>query len=85
MQTRVAIVGIIVENPDSVASLNEILHEFSPYIIGRMGIPYRKHNINVISVAMDAPEDKIADLTERLGVLPGISCEAAYSNEFFDA
>lgn len=85
MQTRVTIVGIIVEDSDSVASLNEILHEFSPYIIGRMGIPYRKHGINVISVAVDAPEETTTSMTERIGALTGVSCSAACSNKFFDA
>lgn len=84
MQTRVAIIGIIVEDPDSVASLNEILHEFSPYIIGRMGIPYRQHGINVISIAVDAPQDETAALTGRIGALTGVSCKTAYSNKFFD-
>lgn len=84
MQTRVAIIGIIVEDPDSVASLNEILHEFSPYIIGRMGIPYRQHGINVISIAVDAPQDETAALTGRIGGLAGVSCKTAYSNKFFD-
>lgn len=84
MQTRVAIIGIIVEDPDSVAALNEVLHEFSPYIIGRMGIPYRAHGINVISVAVDAPQDRIAALSGQVGALPGISCKTAYSNKFFD-
>lgn len=79
-ETRVAIIGIIVENPDQVDALNQLLHEFSQYIIGRMGIPYHKRNINIISVAMDAPQDQINTLTGKIGRLSGISAKTAYSN-----
>ena len=82
MKTRVAVIGIIVEDPDSVAGLNELLHEFAPYIIGRMGIPYRAHHMNVISVAVDATDDVISALAGRIGALPGISAKAAYSNAY---
>ncbi len=80
METRVAVMGIIVENPDSVGELNAILHEYSQYIIGRMGIPYRKHNINVMSIAIDAPQDTISSLSGKIGSLDGISVKTAYSN-----
>ena len=79
-ETRVAIIGIIVENPDQIEALNQLLHEFSKYIIGRMGIPYHKRNINIISVAIDAPQDKINTLTGKIGRLSGISAKTAYSN-----
>ncbi|MDE6005068.1 MAG: iron-only hydrogenase system regulator [Oscillospiraceae bacterium] len=79
-ETRVAIIGIIVENPDQIEELNQLLHEFSRYIIGRMGIPYHKRNINIISVAIDAPQDKINTLTGKIGRLSGISAKTAYSN-----
>ncbi|MBR3631423.1 MAG: iron-only hydrogenase system regulator [Oscillospiraceae bacterium] len=79
MDTRVAIIGIIVENPDSVGTLNAILHEYSQYIIGRMGIPYHERNISIISVAVDAPQDIISTMSGRIGRLDGISAKAAYS------
>ena len=82
MKTRVAVIGIIVEDPDSVEALNALLHEFAPYIIGRMGIPYRAHHMNVISVAVDATDDVISALAGRIGALPGISAKAAYSNAY---
>ena len=80
METRVAIAAIIVENPDSVAPLNELLHEYSRYIIGRMGIPYRARNINIVSIAIDAPQDVISALSGKIGNLDGISVKTAYSN-----
>ena len=79
MEERVAVVSIIVENTDSVGLLNDLLHEFGEYIIGRMGIPYKKKKINLISVAIDAPQDVINTLTGRLGKLDGITAKAAYS------
>lgn len=79
METRVAVISIIVENPDSVARLNGLLHDYGEYIIGRMGIPYREKNINIISVAVDAPQDKINSLTGLIGKLDGVSAKAAYS------
>jgi len=80
METRVALVAIIVENENSVEPLNAILHEYGKYIFGRMGIPYREKNINVISVAVDAPQDIINTLSGKLGRLPGISAKTVYSN-----
>ena len=79
METRVAVISIIVENAESVARLNELLHEYGEYIIGRMGIPYRAKGINIISVAIDASQDKINSLTGLIGKLDGISAKAAYS------
>lgn len=79
METRVAIIGIIVENLDMVEQLNELLHDYGKYIIGRMGIPYRKKHICIISIAIDAPQDSISALSGKLGRLPGISTKIAYS------
>ncbi len=80
METRVAVAAIIVEEPASVASLNDLLHQYSAYIIGRMGIPYKKKNIAVISIAMDAPNDVISALTGKIGRLKGVTVKAAYSS-----
>ncbi|KIR01359.1 hypothetical protein P261_00173 [Lachnospiraceae bacterium TWA4] len=80
METRVAVAAIIVENNQSVTKLNEILHEYGEYIIGRMGIPYSKKKINVISVAMDAPVNVINSLAGKIGRLPGISIKTVYSS-----
>lgn len=80
METRVAIMGIIVENTDSVERLNGILHEYSDYIIGRMGIPYRVKKINIVSIAVDAPQNAISAMAGRIGKLPGISVKTSYSN-----
>ena len=80
MQTRVAVLGIIVEKTESVERLNTLLHDFGEHIIGRMGIPYRKRGINIISIAIDAPQDTISELTGKIGSLEGISVKTAYSN-----
>ncbi len=80
MESRVAVIGIIVENSDSVQSLNDILHEYGAYIVGRMGIPYREKGIHIISIAIDAPQDIISTLSGRIGRLNGISAKTAYSN-----
>ena len=79
METRVAVMSMIVEAPDSVERLNGILHEYGEYIIGRMGIPYRKRKISIISVALDAPQNTIASLAGKLGSLSGVSVKTAYS------
>lgn len=80
METRIALLAIIVENLDSVEKLNGILHEYGNYIIGRMGLPYQKCNISIISVAVDAPQDVISTLSGKIGKLEGVSVKAAYSN-----
>lgn len=80
MDTRVAVMGIIVENWDSVNLLNEILHQYGEYIIGRMGIPYREKNIHVMSIAVDAPQDIISTMSGKIGRIDGISVKTAYSN-----
>ncbi len=79
METRVALIGIVVEDMNSVMELNNILHEYSPYIIGRMGLPYREKDISIISVAVDAPQDVISALSGKLGMLAGISTKTVYS------
>ncbi len=79
-ETRVAVMGIIVENTDSVEALNALLHEYAPYIIGRMGVPYREKKINIVSVALDAPQDTISALSGKIGKLSGVSVKTAYSN-----
>lgn len=80
METRVALIGIIVEDESSVASLNDLLHQYAPYIIGRMGVPYRARGVNIISVALDAPQDAISALSGKLGRLEGVSAKTQYSN-----
>lgn len=80
METRVAVMSIIVENGDTVETLNGLLHEYGRYIIGRMGVPYRARGINIISVAIDAPQDVISALSGRIGGLPGVSVKTAFSN-----
>jgi putative iron-only hydrogenase system regulator len=80
IETRVAVISIIVENEDAAQKINEILHEYRNYVIGRMGIPYRDKGISIISVAVDAPQEKISALSGRIGRLPGISAKTAYSN-----
>ena len=79
MNTRVAVMSIIVENGETVEALNSILHEYGEYIIGRMGVPYRARNINIISIAIDAPQDMISTLAGKVGNLPGVSVKTAFS------
>ena len=80
METRVAVIGIIVENIDSVDALNSILHDYGESIVGRMGIPYRKKNVNIVSIAVDAPQDMISAMSGKIGKIDGISVKTAYSN-----
>lgn len=77
-ESRVALIGIIISNKESVEELNHLLSEYGTYIIGRMGLPYKERNISIISVAMDAPNDVINSLTGKLGMLPGISTKTIY-------
>ena len=79
MESKVAVIAIIVENADSVESLNGILHEYAKYLIGRMGIPYHKKNINIISIAVDAPQDTINALSGKIDKLNGVSAQVVYS------
>lgn len=84
MTTRVAVMGIIVENRDSAAALNALLHEYGNYIIGRMGMPYRERKISIISIAIDAPQDVISALAGKIGNIDGISVKTAYSGVMSD-
>ncbi len=79
-ETRIALIGIIVEDMDSIEALNSLLHENSRYIVGRMGIPYRERGVNIISVAIDAPQDVINALSGKLGRLHRITAKTVYSN-----
>lgn len=79
MEERIALIGIIVEKPDCVEQLNQLLHEYRQYIIGRMGIPYHRKNVNIISIAMDAPQDTINALSGKIGRLEGISAKTVYA------
>ena len=80
MQTRIAVIGIIVENKDSVESDNGLLHQYGQYNIGRLGLPYEKKKLNIISLVVDAPQDIISALSGKLGRLQGINSKALYSN-----
>ena len=80
METRIALIGIIVEDIEASNRINDILHEYNQYIVGRMGIPYRAQNVNIISVAIDAPQDVISALSGKIGRLKGVSAKTAYSN-----
>ncbi|MCD8018814.1 MAG: iron-only hydrogenase system regulator [Clostridiales bacterium] len=79
MDTRIAVLSIIVEDNERTAELNEIIHEYAQYMVGRMGIPYRKRNINIISLVLDAPQDAISTLSGRIGRLPGVTSKVAYA------
>lgn len=79
METRLALIGIVVENNESASKLNDLLHEYGEYIVGRMGIPYRKRKISVISVVVDAPADIISALAGKLGMIPDVSTKTVYS------
>jgi putative iron-only hydrogenase system regulator len=79
MDTRIALIGIVLSSTDSVEKLNHLLSEYGQYIVGRMGIPYREKNISIISIAMDAPSDIISALSGKLGMLPGVNTKTIYS------
>jgi putative iron-only hydrogenase system regulator len=80
MENRVAVISIIVEKNGDIEALNRLLHEYGAYIVGRMGIPYRKRGINIISVVVDAPQNEIASLSGKIGNLPDVNVKTAYSN-----
>ena len=84
MEKRIAVIGVIVENPESVEKLNSLLHAFSDIIIGRMGLPYRERNLSIVSLAVVAPQNIISELRGKIGKLDGISVKTAYSNKIFD-
>ena len=79
METRVVLLGIIVEDTASVEELNAVLHEYREYIIGRMGLPYREKKLHIISIVMDAPQDIISAISGKIGMLPGITAKALYA------
>ena len=81
METRVAVMSIIVENLEMVEGINALLHEFGPHIIGRMGLPYREKHVNIISIVLDAPADRINALAGRLGRIPGVTAKAVYAEK----
>lgn len=81
MDKRIAILGIIVEETESAMAVNDLLHEYREYIIGRMGMPYKEKNISVISVVLDAPNEAISALSGKLGMLHGVSSKAVYSKK----
>ena len=81
METRVAVLAVIVREDAAVTDLNDLLHQYGSYIIGRMGIPYRQRGVNIISVALDAPQDVISALSGKLGPLPGITAKTVYAPE----
>lgn len=83
METRIAVMGIIVEKVSSVEDLNALLHDYRAYIVGRMGIPYRDKGISIMSIAIDAPQDIISSLAGRVGKLEGISVKTAYSSKIY--
>ena len=80
MESRIAIIGIIVEDIDASSKVNDILHDYGMYILGRMGIPYHEKGVNIISIAIDAPQDMISSLSGKIGRLKGVSAKTAYSN-----
>ena len=80
-QTRVAIIAMIIENDDSIVEINNLLHQYSQYVIGRMGIPYRERGLNIINIVLDAPADAISALSGKLGRLKGVTSKAVYSKQ----
>ena len=83
-ENRIALIGIIIENNEISENVNAVLHEYGEHIIGRMGIPYRKKGINIVSIALDAPQDTISALAGKLGNIEGLSVKTAYSNVVAD-
>ena len=81
METRVSVLAIIVREGTAVTALNDLLHQYGAYIIGRMGVPYRQRGVNIISVALDAPQDIISALSGKLGRLPGVTAKTVYAPE----
>lgn len=79
MDTRLAVIAVIVENTESAEALNGLLHDYGEYIVGRMGVPYRQKQVSVISVILDAPQNVISALSGKLGMLPGVTSKTVYS------
>lgn len=84
MKTRVAVMAIILESKENAEQLNAVLHDYREYILGRMGLPYAKHEINIISVALDAPQDIINSLAGKIGRIEGVNVKTAYSNNEYN-
>ena len=85
METRIALIGIIVENIDETERLNAVLHEYGSYIIGRMGVPQRERGLSVISIILDAPNDIISSLSGKIGMIKGINAKTIYAKTSGDA
>lgn len=81
MENRVAIISMIIDNEEIVPEVNDLLHEYGRFILSRMGLPYRERALNIISVVVDAPADKISALSGKLGRLPGVTSKAVYSKQ----
>ncbi len=81
METRVAVISIIVEDIEAAESINILLHQYRQYIIGRMGVPYAPKKISIISVAVDGPMDAISALSGKLGAIEGVSTKTIYSKK----
>lgn len=84
MKTRVAVMAIILESKENAEQLNTVLHDYREYILGRMGLPYTKQDINIISVALDAPQDIINSLAGKIGRIEGVNVKTAYSNNEYN-
>ena len=80
-ESRIAVMAIIVDNRESVDTLNHLLHEYGDYIVGRMGLPYEKKGVNIVSIALDAPNDTISALAGKIGNIPEISVKTAYASK----
>ena len=78
-ETRIALIGIIIEEEKGITPTNQLLHEYRDYIVGRMGIPYREKEINIISIVLDAPENTISTLSGKLGMIEGISVKSMFA------
>ena len=81
METRIALVGIMVEDAEAAERINQVLHQYSRYIIGRMGLPYREKGLSIISVVLDAPNEAISALSAKLGMIPGVSTKTLYAKK----
>ncbi|HIQ59375.1 MAG TPA: iron-only hydrogenase system regulator [Candidatus Merdivicinus intestinavium] len=81
METRIALVGIMVEDAEAAERINQVLHQYSRYIIGRMGLPYREKGLSIISVVLDAPNEAISALSGKLGMIPGVSTKTLYAKK----
>jgi len=79
METRVALIGIIVENNEAAGKINSLLHDYEQYVLGRMGVPHRSKGISVISIVVDAPQNEISALSGKLGMISGVSTKTVYS------